>query len=103
MAGLNVREFIAQQHWIEAVTYRDKAPHEYTIRAKANGPDEDFVEMAKIIRRYGFKGEFWKKERIYFYIDGYFYWTMDDKVEYTTLINRCKAEDYTVYMTVRQK
>ena len=100
---MNIREFIKRQNWTEAVTYRDRAPHEYLVKNRVNGTDEEFLEAAKIIREYGFKGEFWKKERTYFYIDGYFYWTMDPKLEDTTIINRCRADDYSVYMTVRKK
>lgn len=99
---VKVGEFIARQNWIDAVTYRDRAPHEYILRDRVNGTDDEFREFCETIWKYGFHGEFWKQPRIYFYFQGYFYWTMSYDFGIIKLVNRCRAEDYNVYMTVRK-
>lgn len=93
---MNIRDFIAKQNWVFAKTYAKSAPHEYIVLSKVLGDNskEEFLEFAKIIRDHGFPARFFSRHNTYFYIDGYFYWTMDERVEDTDLINRCKTEDY---------
>ena len=93
---MNIRDFIAKQNWVFAKTYANSAPHEYIVLSKVLGDNgkEEFLEFAKIIRDQGFPARFFNRHNTYFYIDGYFYWTMDERVEDTDLINRCKAADY---------
>lgn len=93
---MDLRGFIAKQNWVFAKTYAKSAPHEYIVLSKVFGEHgkEDFMEFAKIIRNYGFPARFFSRLNTYFYIDGYFYWTMDERVEDTDLINRCKVADY---------
>ncbi len=93
---MDIRGFIAMQNWVFAKTYAKSASHEYIVLSKIIGENgkEDFHEFAKIIREYGFPARFFSRQNNYYYIDGYFYWTMDERVEDTDLINRCKAEDY---------
>src|SRR4051794_37350767 len=45
---------VGRAQWIEAKTYRDKAPHEYVIRGKTITPD-DFSVLASAIRDRGYK------------------------------------------------
>ncbi len=88
---MEIREFINRQNWIFAKTYADKAPHEYALRSKCDN-DEDFIEAVKYINENGFRARFWNSKYTYFFIDGYFYWTMDYPLENTKLINRCKSD-----------
>ena len=100
---MSFKEFIDNQTWIFAKTYAEKAPHEYIVRDKINGTDDDFVNAVMYIREKGFKANFWKKEHIYLFIDGMFYWTMGDPIKDTVIINRCKADDYNLSFYTRRK
>lgn len=44
MIERELREFIEKQSWIFAKTYANKAPHEYIVRGRINGTDEEFME-----------------------------------------------------------
>lgn len=58
---MNLRKFIANQNWIFAKTYANKAPHEYICRDDVNGTDAEFVEFVNYIRENGFVANFWRK------------------------------------------
>ena len=51
MEEQKLREFINKQSWIFAKTYANKAPHEYIIRGRINGTDEDVLKYRKDVRR----------------------------------------------------
>ena len=94
------KDFIATQEWIFAKTYAKTAPHEYIVRSEKN--EEDFVKAVKFIRSHGFKAKFWRKERIYYFVDGRFYWTMGSPISKTIIINRCDSEKYELFMSLRK-
>jgi len=82
--------FIADRRWQEAVTYRETAPHEYTIRGWL--PDsvaqEGFFRFVRVIRHHGYPAMFWKSRNMYLDVGAYRYWTMGAPVEETEVINR---------------
>ena len=80
-------EFIASQKWIFAKTYSETAPHEYCLKKNCE-TIELFNEAVQFIRDNGVKEFFFKKSFIYFYHDGYKYWTMGAPIPITILINR---------------
>ncbi len=42
---MEITDFIKKQNWIFAKTYATRAPHEYIVRGKINGTDEEFLAM----------------------------------------------------------
>jgi hypothetical protein len=71
-----------------------KIPHEYSKRSEWIN-DKDFCDVVQFIRENGKKEMFWKKEFIYYYCNGYKYWTMGNPLSYTDktktfIINRVK-------------
>lgn len=84
------KDFIANRTWREAVTYRETAPHEYTVRKWENGAqaNEDFDRFTLLVRRFGYADYFYKVRHIYWVVDTIKYWTMGWPVEETTVINR---------------
>lgn len=88
-------EFINQFQWTFAKTYADKAPHEYIVLSKVGLIHKDeFIKIAQFIRDKGFKAYYYSREGYYYKIGENYYWTMDEKVEDTDLINRAKWDDY---------
>jgi hypothetical protein len=86
------RAFIAGRRWREAVTYRNTAPHEYTIREWE--PDEesvaDFEQFAGFVRRFGRADFFYKVRHLYWSVDEFKYWTMGWPIAETVVINRAR-------------
>jgi hypothetical protein len=52
-----------------------------------------FVKTVQHIRRFGYKGWFYKRKITYFDEDGLVYGTMGDPINETIIINRCPKED----------
>lgn len=76
--------------WTWAKTYADSAPHWYVVLGTTPGLErEDFVRAARVIRTFGQPGQFWARTYVYLHDaeTGMKWWTMDDPVEETTLIN----------------
>ena len=48
-----VRSFIDKQSWIFAKTYTNRAPHEYVVRGRVNGTDEEFMSVVNYIQEKG--------------------------------------------------
>jgi hypothetical protein len=104
----DVKKFISKQFWIFAKTYVNTAPHEYIVRGKADGTDEEFMGMVYYIQKYGQTMWFWSKVNKYIYLDGYYYWVMTDNMvqngdevaldynDSTIIINRSIAKNYLV-------
>lgn len=67
-------------------------PHEWSARHEWHS-DEAFEDIVMYIRENGVKEKFWKKEYIYFYANGYKYWTMGNPLHITKIINRAKVDD----------
>ncbi|MCD6414439.1 MAG: hypothetical protein J7L23_02310 [Candidatus Diapherotrites archaeon] len=72
-----------------AKTYAKTFPHEYLVFKDVEPKDRYmFKEFAEFIREKGFKKKFFKKDFHYFIVDGFKYWTMDEDVSETKVINR---------------
>ena len=90
-------EFVADNNWIFAKTYADRAPHEYVVKDKLDDRYRElFPELVIYIRENGFPAFFGNKEHVYLYYDKHYYWTMGDPVEDTVIINRCRYDDYRI-------
>lgn len=59
--------YVKKQSWTFAKTYADKAPHEYIVRGKAVGTDEEFIQMIDYIQEKGFIMHFWGHPNRYVY------------------------------------
>ena len=101
---MTLKEFIEKQDWKFAKTYAAFAPHEYIVRGKQNGTDEEFLAFADAILEHGIRMFYYKTERKYLYYGGRFYWicwngreegkpVSDDP---TAVINRCLPEQYDI-------
>lgn len=89
------KHFVNQFEWTFAKTYAEKAPHEYIVLSKVGlNHREEFIKIAQFIRDKGFKAYYYTREGFYYRIGENYYWTMDEKVEDTDLINRAKWNDY---------
>lgn len=88
------RDFVARRRWQEAVTYREKAPHEYTVRRWIGGSEanRDFDEYVTYIRRFGHADFYYELRHIYWVADEFKYWTMGWPVEETTVVNRARLD-----------
>ena len=54
-----LRDFINKQSWIFAKTYANKAPHEYIVRGRINGTDEEFIAAVNYIQEHGITMLYW--------------------------------------------
>lgn len=100
MEEQELRAFINKQSWVFAKTYANKAPHEYIVRGKINGTDEEFMRMVNYIQEKGITMHFWKHPNKYIFVDGHQYWVMRDGVDDpTTILNRCNTEEYKYSIT----
>ena len=100
MGEQELREFINKQSWIFAKTYANKAPHEYIVRGRINGTDEEFMRMVNYIQEKGITMYFWDHPNKYIFVDGHQYWVMRDRGDDpATILNRCNAEEYKYSIT----
>lgn len=89
------RTFVNKFTWTFARTYANRAPHEYLALSKVGLEYRlEFIKAAQFIREAGFKAFYYSRPNFYYILDGNYYWTMDDPVENTDLINRAKLSDY---------
>lgn len=89
------REFINRQSWIFAKTYANRAPHEYIVRGKINGSDDEFKKAVNYIQNNGIVMYFWNHPNKYVFLDGFQYWVMrSSEDDPTTILNRCNCEEY---------
>lgn len=86
--------FIARRKWREASTYRETAPHEYTVREWESGEraQQDFDRFTTAIRRFGYADFFYESRHIYWVVGEFKYWTMGWPVAETTVINRARVD-----------
>jgi hypothetical protein len=80
-------------------------PHHYTLRI--DWDDADFVKTVELIRKHGKKQKFFSKEYIYYYLNGYKYWTMGCPLHNcnktgTILVNKAKVEYDTFYNNIAE-
>lgn len=89
------RNFVSSFNWTFAKTYAKTAPHEYIVLGKVGLEHKaEFIRVAQFIRDAGFKAFYYRRSGFYYILDDNYYWTMDDNVEDTDLINRAKLSDY---------
>lgn len=94
---MRITDFIEKQSWIFAKTYATRAPHEYIVRGKINGTDEEFLEMNRYIQENGIVMHFWGHPNRYVFNGDYYYWVMKDgEDDPSMIINRAKIDDYMV-------
>ena len=67
-----------------------KMPHHYTLRETWDSNTFDYVVQK--IRELGVPERFFKKTYIYYYANGYKYWTMGNPTDQTKLINRAISD-----------
>lgn len=68
-----------------------KIPHCWSARQDWLS-DQEFNKVVIHIRMYGVTEKFWRKEYVYFYANGYKYWTMGNSIDITRIINRAKLD-----------
>lgn len=88
------RGFIGRRRWQEAVSYRETAPHEYTIRKWVVGEqaNQDFDQFVILIRRFGYADFYYRIRHLHWAVDEFKYWTMGWPVEETVVINRARVD-----------
>lgn len=85
-------EFTSSCRWQYAKTY-PSAPHEYTCLAWNPSAKRQMVDFAYLIRDTGYTERFGNSDYRVLAIDDLKYWTMDDPLENTDLINRTYNDD----------
>lgn len=86
----DVNEELNKQYYKFAKTMA-RIPHSYTL--KENWEDKKLFDyIVQYIRDNGVKEKFFKKSYIYYYANGYKYWTMGNSIEVTKLINKAKVD-----------
>ena len=96
----DIREFFDKQRWIFAKTYAQKAPHEYIVRHKHVGTDDEFLGAVDYILNHGITMYFWNHPNKYIFLDNRQYWVMrDSEGDPTTIINRCNLDEYKLSIT----
>ena len=94
-----VTELLSAQRFTFAKTM-PQIPHYWTHR-KDWFNDVDFCDVVMFIREWGIKEKWSNRTFIYYYANGYKYWTMNEQLSYTDkkktfILNRCDVseEDY---------
>lgn len=85
----------AQLDWTWAKTYADTAPHDYVVDGRTKDFTKDeYVRAGRVIHTFGVPAKFYAMTSIYLTSpDGRLkWWTMDDNVADTNLINRATTE-----------
>ena len=98
------RAFICRRRWREAVTYREKAPHEYTVRKWQDSEDAngEFDQFVTLVRKCGYADFYYRIRHIYWSVDDYKYWTMGSPVAQTSVINRARVDAPEPWKTARR-
>lgn len=81
------KDFINSIKWKYARTY-PQSPHEYSVLEWDKENKQNFIDFAKYIIKNGQDEYYYKKKFRVLIIDEYKYWTMDEDLEKTDLINR---------------
>lgn len=82
-----LRAFINASKWTFAKTMPD-CPHFYCLLKNTPDLSGEYIWFAQLIRDKGYYMMFYERKVRYLDVDEWRYWTMDDKVEDTDLINR---------------
>ncbi len=97
-----IKDFFNKQTWIFAKTYANKAPHEYIVRGKHAGTDEEFMAAVNYILENGITMYFWDHPNKYVFFEDKQYWVMrDSEDDPTTIINRCNLQEYKISIAWR--
>lgn len=89
----DLRAFVETAPWRFAKTYAATWPHEYVVRTAENATM--LLALARHIFDHGVEGRFYSHVRKYHHEAGKVYWSMADRPEGATLINRCdEAQTY---------
>ena len=96
----DARSYIAKVRWQFATTMA-QWPHEYTVLTWQPQLKGEFFNLVALIRNEGVVKP-WPRDSAtpryhhhYLELDGWQYWTMDDVLADTTLINRARVDDPT--------
>ena len=82
-----LQEFIDAVKWTYAKTMPD-CPHFYCVLDDTPELEGEYIWFARLIRDKGYYMMFYERKVRYLDVDDYRYWTMDEKVEDTDLVNR---------------
>jgi hypothetical protein len=85
-----VRRFVESTKWTFAKTYASTWPHEYIVRTPENAAM--LLALARHIFEHGVEGHFYSQVRKYHHEAGKVYWSMDDSLDATDLVNRCDED-----------
>ncbi len=101
MTHFKFQQFIRRNTWIFAKTYASFCPHEYLVKERLAKDDQlIFEQIVSFIRERGFIAIYGRKgPNRYYTVDDYYYWTMGDPVEETSILNRAKLSDYEFHET----
>ena len=98
---MTIREYFNSQRWKYAKTYAMFAPHEYILRSWM-ADKEMFDNAIRYIQSNGIRMFYYEAERKYLFVDGWFYWALWSKEDFSdAIINRCKPEDYDIVFMKR--
>jgi hypothetical protein len=93
----DARSYIDEVRWQFAKTM-PQWPHEYTVREWRPDLDPEFLMFVELIRSEGIVKP-WPRDaatpryhHTYLQLEGWEYWTMEDSIPETTLINRALIE-----------
>lgn len=86
----DILNFIQTSQWRFAKTM-PQWPHEYVVREWRPDKERVFRRFVVTIREHGYDAKFGRVTYRYLDIDGWKYWTMDETVEETDLINRASV------------
>ena len=89
MTNERVAELLEKQKFTFAKTMAN-IPHAWSERKEWTN-DKDFVDVVLFMREHGKTEYFFKKPYVYFYANGYKYWTMGNDMTITRIINRAKV------------
>ena len=84
-----VNQILSNQFYKFAKTM-PTAPHAYTLKENWADPNL-FDSVVQFIRDNGVPERFYTKSYIYYYANGYKYWTMGNPIAITKLINRAEV------------
>jgi hypothetical protein len=94
----DARSYIAKVRWQFATTM-PQWPHEYTVLRWRPEHEAEFFELVSLIRSDGVVKP-WPRDSVtpryhhhYLEVDGWEYWTMDEVLADTVLINRARVDD----------
>lgn len=97
----SLAELLEKNKFVFAKTLPE-IPHFYTLKVSWE-KEEEFYQAVEGIRHFGRAERFKGRKFIYFYANGYKYWTMGAPVDETYLINRAKAEYHGEYDQYAEK